>query len=269
MVFKKLHPDLTKIKSYLWEGQIPEHQKRGYVQLELVISEEQYESYTNGLKEIFVKYNLVEHTEELLFVIFREDEILGEKLIDDMLRQQHIENAIDVSKFFLAYKTAQDNPLFQIGVKVNTGTENRPNSKNYFIKNEEISKWMCQTLTDAIEKGNYPGGIFGEVWEESIVGLNITGKQHPLRIENLKTGSNLKAKSYNVLTNKRYVEFCQNLLFFLSVHTHLKAPEGIKMTDALANFMFDVLSTLQHLNRETIGSHPKDYINTMIKNTSK
>jgi len=266
MIFKKFYLEFEKIKDYLAPNFNSGEETHGFARLDLVIDEEQFERYSKGLSEIIINHGLEAHAVELLFVIFSENELLGEKLVDDLYRFRDTEKAIELSKFFLAFKTSQENPLFQIGVKVNSGTVNRPDSKNYFIQDEEISKWMCQIITDAVEKGNYPGGVFGDVWSESIAGYNMTGKQWPLRIEDLERGANLKAKSYNVLTNKRYVEFCFNLQYFLAVHTHLKTPKGVKMTDALATFLFDVLSTLQHIDNEKIGSDPKDYIATMIRN---
>lgn len=265
----KLNPNLDKLKTYLGEWHIKTFTKQGYAQLELALSEDQYQRYSDGLKGVIEKHKLSDVREELLYVIFREDEILGENLIDDKLRYDYLENTIDVSKFLLAFKNSKDNPNFQIGVKENTGTENRPNNKNYFIKNDEISKWMCQLICDALESGNLPYGLVDEKSMESIFPLNLSKEQCPISIDDLQRGANLQNKSFTVYRRKRYVEFCYQIKDFLEEYTMLKSPIGVKITDAQANLFFEILSVLDYLNPEKIDSEPKDFLNTMIRNFNR
>lgn len=265
----KLNPDLEKLKTYLGEWHFKTFTKQGYAQLELALSEDQYQRYSDGLKEVIEKYKLQEVCEELLYVIFKEDEILGDGIRNDQQRHDYLENTIDVSKFLLAFKNSQDNPNFQIGVKENTGTENRPNNKNYFIKNDEISKWMCQLICDALESGNIPYGLVDEKSMESIFPLNLSKEQRPISIDDLQRGANLQNKSFTVYRRKRYVEFCYQIKDILEKYTTLRSPMGVKITDAQANLFFEILSVLDYLDPEKINSEPKDFLNTMTRNFNR
>ncbi|WP_029275091.1 hypothetical protein [Pedobacter borealis] len=265
----KLNPDLEKLKTYLGEWHFKTFTKQRYAQLELALSKDQYKRYSDGLKGVIEKYKLQEVCEELLYVIFKEDEVLGDNIRNDQTRYDYLENIIDVSKFLLAFKNSQDNPHFQIGIKENTGTENIPINKTYFVKNAEISKWMCQVICDAIEVGNLPYGLVDEQSTENIFGSSYYDSQAPIKVENLERGANLKNKSFSVYRRKRYVEFCYEVKNFLEEYTNLKSAANVKVSDEQANFFFDILSVLDYLNFEKIESDPKDYINSMIRNHNK
>ena len=262
----KLHPNLEVIKDYLGPWHLKTFKEQGYALLELAFEEEEYQRYARGLIDVIEKYKLSDLKDELLFVIFREDEILNDMLIDDKLKYDYIENTIDVSKFLLAFKNSKDSPNFQIGVKENTGTRNRPINKNYFIKNEEISKWMCQLICDALESGNVPYGLTDPLGTEGLF-LNINREKQEISIEKLKRGAELQNKSFNVYRRKRYVIFCESIKIFLEEYTPLKSPLGVKQTDAQANFFFDILSVLGYLNVDKINSDPKDFVHTMFRNS--
>lgn len=265
----KFTPDIKKLKVYLGEWQIKTFTAQGYAQLELALDEDQYKRYADGLKGVIEKYKLNEVREELLYVIFREDEILGDNIQDDQARYDYLENIIEVSKFLLAFKNSEDNPHFQIGVRENTGTELMPINKTHFVKNAEISKWMCQVICDAIEVGNLPYGLVDEQSTENIFGSTYYGSQGPIKIEKLERGANLKNKSFSVYRRKRYVEFCYQVQNFLEEYTNLKSSANVKISDEQANFFFDILNVLNYLNFEKIESEPKDYINSMIRNYNK
>lgn len=265
----KFTPDLKKLKVYLGEWQINTFTAQGYAQLELALDQDQYQRYADGLRGVVEKYKLDEVREELLYVIFREDEILGDNIRNDQQRYDYLENTIDVSKFLLAFKCSEDSPHFQIGVKENTGTELMPINKTHFIKNPEISKWMCQLICDAIEAGNLPYGLVDEQSTENIFGSSYYGSQARVKIENLERGANLKNKSFSVYRRKRYVEFCYQIKNFLEEYTNLKSSANVKISDEQAKFFFDILSVLDYIDSDSIGSFPKDYINSMIANYSR
>lgn len=264
-----IYPDLNKISNYLGGWHTERYTKLGYVELELIMPIEQYEKIKSKLLTTFDKYGLTEDREELIYIIIIEDEILDGMIYGDKLRYNETQKAIDVSKFLLTFKNAKDNPLFQIGVKENVGTIFKPKTQSAFIQDAEISKWMCQLVLDAIETGKYPQyDIFGEFFTESIAGLNF-GDRLPISDKSLKYGANLKNKSHTVFRKKRYVHFCFAVLRYLENFTHLKTPQGVKITDVQSNFLFEVLEILGYINGDEIDSEPKDYINSMIRNNSK
>ena len=259
-------PNIDLLKRYLDNWHIKSFGERGYIQLELALDEEQYQRYYDGLKGVIAKYNLSDFQEELLYIIFREDETLGDNLRNDQQRHDYLENTIEVSKFLLAFKNSGDNPSFQIGVKENVGTHLMPINKTHFIKSAQISSWMCQLIWDAIEAGNLPYGLVDEQSTENIFGSAYYGNQAPIKIENLERGANLENKKFSVYRRKRYVEFCYEIKSFLEEFTSLKTPQGVKITDEQANLFFDVLAVFDYLDIEKIESEPKDYIGSMIRN---
>lgn len=265
----KFYPEISKINSYLNSWQIKQFEKLGYVELELTMSLEDYEKLCKKILTAIEKHGLLGQKEELLYLIFREDENLEELTYLDKLRFDETQKAIDVSKFLLGFNNAINNPLFQIGIKENVGTIYKPKTNSYFIENEEISKWMCQLILDAIENGQYPEYMFGATFTESIAGLKLNSEKYPIDIKHLTNGLNLKNKSYNVLRKKRYAQFCLAVKKFLESHTTLETPQGVKLTDAQANFLFDTLEALSYLDNDKIDSEPKDYIHSLIRNHTK
>lgn len=265
----KFYPQISKINSYLNSWQVKQLEKLGYVELELIMPLVQYEKLCKKVSMAIVKHGLLEQKEELLYLIFREDENLEELTYLDRLRFEDTQKAIDVSKFLLGFKNAINNPLFQIGIKENVGTIYKPKTNSYFIENEEISKWMCQLILDAIENGQYPEHMFGTTFTESIAGLKLNSEKHSIDIKSLEYGLNLKNKSYNVLRKRRYAQFCLAIKKFLEAHTTLETPKDVKLTDAQANLLFDILVALSYIDKDKIESEPKDYVHSLIRNYSK
>jgi len=261
-----LNPDLDKLSGYISKPIIARYQKTG-VYLESTMTEAYYARIYNNLIKIFEKNNLLEHTDELLYIILMEDEILSDSMLDAEMNYQDIQNAIEVSNFLLAFKRAENNQYFQIGIKENIGTTYKPKTESAYVRNHEISKWMCQTIYDAIEAKKFPLGIFGETFLASAFNNNIS-KSALILEENLLKTANLKNKKPSVLRKKMLVTFCNYLRNYLEVHTHLKIPIGVSLTDAHSNLFFDVLETIGYLNRDAIESEPKDYIASMFQHNS-
>ncbi|MFP5080486.1 hypothetical protein [Pedobacter sp. JCM 36344] len=175
----KLKPDLEKIANYLNPFQMKRALEAGYVTVEPVFDQEDGDRYQKKLEAVFTKHGLSELKDELLVVIFVGDENLNEALHWDRETYDGINTAIEVSNFLLAIKQAESNHSIQIGIKENSGTANRPSNKNYFITDQVISKWMGQLIIDAVESGKYPDFEFGEIFRDSIAGLNLMGYFSP------------------------------------------------------------------------------------------
>jgi hypothetical protein len=262
----KINPNPQKISHYLTSNEIDKWNKLGYVQMELAMSTKEFEQYREGLVNAIRQFGLNDHLDELLFIIFTEDEILQNRLIDDETEYNGINNTIDVSKFLLAFKNGKSNPLFQIGIKENIGTIYKPKTVSNFIHSEEISKWMCQIILDTIESGNYPDFLFGDIFRDATIGQRISTEKESIPIASLEYGATLKNKSFKVYRKRRYAEFCLKILSYLNSYTELKTNSNIKITDKQAKFLFEILQSLNYLDKDTISSPPKDYINVMIRN---
>ncbi|TCD16964.1 hypothetical protein EZ456_23740 [Pedobacter psychrodurus] len=258
-----LNPDLDKLSAYISKAMIARYQKTG-VYLESTMSESYYNKIHDSLIKTFEKNNLIEHKDELLYIILTEDEILGDMMLDAEMQYEELQNTIEVSEFLLAFKRATDNPNFQIGIKENIGTTFKPKTQSAYIRNHEISKWMCQLIFDAFEARNYPRHLLGDTFLEQFYKYN-EDPNTPIDLSNLEKVTKLKNKNPSVLKRKKYVELCKYVGKYLELHTHLNTPDGVKLTDARAEFYFDILEALNILNRHTIQSDPKDYITSMFQ----
>jgi hypothetical protein len=129
-----LNPDLDKLSGYISKPMIARYQKTG-VYLESTMTEAYYAGIYANLIKIFEENNLLEHTDELLYIILAEDEILSDSMLDAEMNYQDIQNAIEVSNFLLAFKRAENNPNFQLGVKENIGTIYKPKTESAYVRN--------------------------------------------------------------------------------------------------------------------------------------
>jgi len=258
-----LNPNLERLKGYVSKPILAIYQKNG-VYLESTMTDEYYNKIREKLIKTFEKFNLIGHTEELLYIILTEDEILNDAMLDAEMHYDDLKNTIDVSQFLLSFKRAIDNPNFQIGIKENVGTLFKPKTQSAYIRNQDISKWMCQLIFDAFETGNYPRHILGETFLEYFYKFNDSPTK-PIDLSHLEKITQLKNKNPSVLKMKKYVELCKYIGKYLQSNTHLKIPNGTKLTDERANFYFDILEALRIFNRDSIASEPKDYITAIFQ----
>jgi len=262
-----LYPNLERLEGYVSKPILAIYQKNG-VYLESTMTEEYYNNIRKNLTNTFEKFNLNDHTEELLYIMLTEVEILYDALLDAQMHYEDLNNTIDVSQFLLSFKRAIDNPNFQIGIKENVGTVFKPKTQSAYIRNPDISKWMCQLIFDAFETGNYPRNILGETFLEYFYKFNDSSTT-PIDLKDLDKITQLKNKNPSVLKMKKYVELCKYVGKYLQKYTHLKIPNGVKLTDERANFYFDILEAIRIFNRDSISSEPKDYITAIFQKHSK
>ncbi|ATP58404.1 hypothetical protein CPT03_19025 [Pedobacter ginsengisoli] len=259
-----LNPDFNKLKTFfpnITDADIAAIQQAGGVPVNLeYMRETRYLSVSEGLKTIVETYGIADHYEELLYLILKKNEQIAERYEAYWNNYNDDQTSKEVAKFLLAYKESNPRQHFQLVAKPVTGS--------VAIKDTVVAKWMCEQIYKAIEARDFPLGVFGEKILYDLFGDSFATDE-PISLERLKATSELNPKKPTLRVKKLYVDFCSYIKDYLIEHTRLTLPSDVSLTDAQANFFFDVLELLEYLDRDKIESEPKDYIHTMIRNHTK
>ncbi|MGM9478833.1 hypothetical protein ACS5PU_20585 [Pedobacter sp. GSP4] len=222
-------------------------------------TEDTYNYVVDTFEQLLEKFDLSKHRNELLYLVMKKNEQI--RIRYDAYWQNYHDDLTskEVASFMLAYKESKPNEHLQLAVKP---TLNATAS----IKDTAIAKWMCQVLFEKIEAREFPLGIFGEKILYNLFG-NDFSSDTPLDLNKLKATATMGIRKPTKQLNKLKVEFSQFLQVYLHENTELKLPDGIMLTDAQANFFFDVLEMLGYHDREDFDSEPKDYMHAIFRNT--
>lgn len=252
-------PNFRKLQDYkpLTEEQITAIEGLGGVHLELdYMDEEDYLRVAEGLKAIAIKYGLEDHT-ELLYLILKQNEHM--RVLYDAYWDNYNDDLTsrEVAKILLAYKTSDETQNFHLSIKTFTDTVT--------LKDSAIARWIIKQAYEKIESGDYLPELFGTKIVYNLFGEDFGAGQR-ISVERLKATANLSPRKPTVKLKKLYVEFCLYVQVYLINQTHLTISDNVLLTDAHANFFFDILELIGYLDRDKIESEPKDYIHAMFRN---
>lgn len=259
-----LNPDFNKKKEYqtnISDADIIRIRQAGGVSVYLeYMSEADYLRVAEGLKQAVSTYDIADHYEELLYLILQKNEQIRQRY--DAYWQNYNDDKLskEVASFLLAYKESKPNQHFQLVAKPLTGS--------VAVKDTAVAKWMCEQIYKAIEARDFPLGIFGEKLLYDLFGDDF-GSDSPIPLDRLKATANFSPRKPTVRVKKLLVEFCIHLQVYLIKHTSLTIPDNVLLSDAQANFFFDILELIGYVDREKVESEPKDYIHTMFRNHVK
>lgn len=259
-----LNPNFKKLKGYfssITDTEINQIEANGGVEIYLEYQTgDSYNRLVEGLKTIVSTYGLEDHYNELLYLILKKNEQIRERYDAYWQNYNDDQTSREVAKFLLAYKESKPNQYFQLVAKPITGS--------VVIKDTVVAKWMCEQIYKAIEARDFPLGVFGEKILYDLFGEDFASDE-PIAIERLKATAELRPRKPTVKVNKLLVEFCLNIQVYLIYHTELTALPDVLLTDAQANFFFDVLELIGYKDREEVESVPKDYMHSMFNNYAK
>jgi hypothetical protein len=253
-------PDFRKLRNYhtITDEQISAIEGSGGVNVELdYMNEEDYLRVAEGLKIITQKYVLESHYTEILYLTLKKNEQIRERYDAYWQNYEDDLTSKEVAKFLLAYKISNTRQDFHLTAKPLTGSVT--------IKDSAIARWMADLIYTKIEQREFPLGLFGEKILFDLFGDEWDTKE-PIKLERLEATANLSPRKPTVRIKKLYVEFCLYLQVYLINHTDLTLPGNGKLTDAQANFFFDLLALLRYVDSEKIASEPKDYMHAMFGN---
>jgi hypothetical protein len=261
MYSTKLHPDFNKLKAYfrdITDQIIDQVEANQGVPIHLEYqSEDRYNDLSYGLKIVLNDYNIEDHFSELLYLILKKNEDIRKRYDVLWTNYNDDKTSKEVASFLLAYKQSKSNQQFQLVLKPITGSVT--------IKNTEIARWMTDVIYNAIERKEFPLGTFGSKIMQDLFGDNPFDVDE-ISIERLEAASKKTAQKPTKRISQLHVELCLYLQTYLIHETHLTIPENVMLTDAHANFFFDVLELLEYLDRNEIESEPKDYMHAMFRN---
>ena len=269
-----LNPDFNKIKEYIpniTDADLTLIQQAGGVPVYLdYMKEADYLRVAEGLKQAVNTYGVADHYEELLYLILQKNEQIRVRY--DAYWQNYNDDlsSKEVAKFLLTYKESSPDKHFQLVAKENVGTVARPKTESASIKDSTIAKWMCEQIYKAIEARKMPLGIFGEKILFNLFGDDFDfDTDATISMERLKATASLSPRKPTVRVKKLLVEFCLRIQVYLIKHTSLSIPDDVLLSDAQANFFFDILELIGYVNRDKVESEPKDYIHAMFRNHIK
>lgn len=216
-----------------------------------------YEMF-EALLKILKLYHLEDHINELYYIIIILNDNCQVLQEGQQIAYNDGQTTKEVAQFLLTLKAAKPNQAFQLVAKSTTSTAP--------IKNTEVAKWMCDLIYNAIETKQFPVELFSEQTLYNIFGTDISNDS-PISMERLEATSNLKIKKPS--NKSTLVSFCLQLRAYLNDHTNLSTPSDVLITNAQANFFFDVLELYGYLDRNKIESEPKDYIHALLRNHIK
>lgn len=256
-----IKPDFSKLKTYfpnVTDEQIKLIADGQGVPVNLdYMTEESFIRVSEGFKTMCQRYNVSNHYDELLYLIMQKNEQIRVRYDAYWQNYEDDQTSKEVAKFLLAFKESKPNHHFQLVAKPITGS--------VAIKDSAVAKWMCEQIYKAIEAKEFSLDIFGSKLINDLFGDDFNTDK-PISIERLKITSMLNPRKPSVRVKKLYVEFCLYIQVYLINETQMTAPPDILLTDAQANFFFDVLELLGYISGDNIQSEPKDYIHAMFKN---
>jgi hypothetical protein len=261
MYVANLLPDFTKLKSYfpdLTEEHFNQIKTNNGVDLHLdYLDELSYTNVSGGLKLMCDKYGMQEHYVELLYLIVKKNEEIRIKYVTLWENYNADQTAREVAQLLLAYKESNPNQHFQLAARSLT--------KSISIRNTPIARWMAELIYNAVEKQDFPLELFGHQIMSHLFGDNPFDVDK-ISMERLKVAAAITCRKPTTKLTKLYVEFCLYIQTYLINQTHLVLPASVMLTDAHANFYFDMLELFNYVSKEKIQSEPKDYIHSMFRN---
>lgn len=260
-----LSPDFNKLKFYFrdkTDAEVADATKNGVTIGFEYLDENEYERISQGLRRIFNEYGLSEHYNELLYFILRANEssnVQYNQLVD--IYNENLK-AREVAQFLLAIHQLKANEKVQLVVKPTT-------TPSVAIKDVSIATWMAELIYTNIEQKNFPLDLFGTTLSGQLFNERYFDEDSPLDLAKLEALANSRPKNPKPRLKKLNYQLCIFLQPFLEEHTHMTLPDNVKLTDAQANFFFDVLELIGYFDRESIDSEPKDYMHALFANNSK
>jgi len=258
-----LVPDFRKLTDYfvnLSEEYILKVESDGGVVVNLkYLDNTGFEQLQIDLASILERYGLKDHYKELLYLILRKNEEIGEKHTMFWHQYNEEKKLKEVATFLLGLKKLKQHETVQLAIKPSL-------SPTLTINNNEIAEWMIQSIVDNLEKQEFPLSLFGSQIYKLFDGLE--DDQH-ISLDKLTAASKLKLQNPKFKLRPLYVELCLYLQVYLVNQTHLTLPNNAKLSDKQANFFFDILQMLDYITIDDFDSEPKDYIYALFQNNKQ
>ena len=221
---------------------------------ELFFSGDHIKQVEKAFKVILLKYDLLDHYDNLLFLILKKkyqtDQIFF-AMEDEYLPQKR---AQELAKLILAFKTVSEDHLVSISLKTTDSSDTA------ILKDKKLISWLGKLLLKAIDENKEPISLFSLTGDKFLRGS----------IEELKSIAKKTIKSPYVGRKKYLADFCFYLHPYLISETAIRPDVETNFSDSELNFYYEVLVLLEMLpNHDRIGSNPEDYIRTLLKNEFK
>jgi len=255
-----LLPDFRKLNDYfsnLQEHHILEVEKIGGVPVHLeYYNEQMLRELETDLHRLLDLYGLQPHYTEMLYLILSKSEEIGKQFTAYKQKYNDDTKIKEIATFLLGILTIKPNETLQLNIKPSL-------SETIKLKNNDVTKWLIEMIYQAVENQDFPLSLFGT----QIYTLFDDGFGGSLSPAKMKKASELKPDNPKHKLLPMLADMCFYLQAYLINQTHLTLQPNTYLSDAQANFFFDLLSMLSYIESDSIGSEPKDYIYSLLART--
>jgi hypothetical protein len=231
-------------------------------------TEKQLSALYNGLRKgiKFKHYSYVkESVDEVILLALLGNERLGKDFRWYIEFYEGDKKAKEIAKLLLHCKKVIVDKTSSILFKGDTKSRGKIEAVSLRIADENIMTWIYDLIYRSIVSAKFPLGAFGgQVY--SHLDINPFGTTTEIDFEKIDKTANLNLKSPNVQHKRLLMFLCADMLRFLRKHTILNNKPKVRLTNDQANFFYDLLCVLGHLNRDDHTILGRDYMHTLFKN---
>ena len=203
------------------------------------------ENVKNKLQTFIDDHNLTQHQENILFLLLHTYQLVDDA--DEYLHfNLHRKNQTkQLAQFLLALKSTPDNKLVSLNLKTvhESGTAK--------ITDPELITWIYKGIQQQLESDSQHPGFM---------------TPHDME---LTTEEDLNFHATQVIprpTRAPIADYFMPLHKYLVNETDFKPEGSAQLSDDMARFYFELLTTLEVIDPDTIQSEPKDYIHSGFTN---
>ncbi|WP_461450122.1 hypothetical protein [Mucilaginibacter sp.] len=196
---------------------------------------------------ILERYNLVQHRENLLFMIVNLVQSLNSNF--DYLQYESYEfqqRLKELAGFMYSLKNNPKDKKYTLTLK----SKDRETSKamdTFNITDQKLIEWMAKFVMDVIDGGEAPVYLFG-IYENAV---NRTKSSGPTILRELKDAASLTNKSTTQSRNKQTAgHFCLCLIPYLEGETSLKVAERWKTNDKQLRFLYEICMLFDLMDKQ-------------------
>jgi hypothetical protein len=200
----------------------------------------------SGFRLICNKYNISEHYDNLMYLSLSMLKEIDELKFHAEDTYAYKKRSKELAQLLLAFKESGERHFTNLMLKTLTSTVK--------ISEPKLMTWICSLIEDSIQNGSVP---------YHVLGLEDMQMNDEVQLE-IKANQRLIIPPVGF--KKYYADFCFHLYPYLINETRLRPEANVLLSDAMANFYFDLLVLLEMLNPNEVQSEPQDYIRTILKN---
>jgi hypothetical protein len=241
-----------------------------YKDSKLLFDDEHVKEVLVEFEAILERYDLVQHRENLLFMIVNLVQSLNSNY--DYLQYESYEfqqRLKELAGFMYSLKNNTKDKIYTLTLK----SKDRETSKamdTFSITDQKLIEWMTKFVIDVIDRGDAPLYLFG-IYENAVNRKKSSG---PTTLRELKDAASITNNSTFQSRNKQTTgQFCLCLIPYLNGETPLKIAKGKETNDKQLKFLYDICTLFDLIDKRFESDikdvTPERHMRTLLKDTRK